>query len=433
VALLRDLAALLRLRDFRRLLGTRLTSQLSDGVFQVALAGHVFFSPEKRTSAGDIAAAFAVLLLPYSLVGPFTGVLLDRWRRRQVLVICNLVRAVLVAATAALVLARLPDAVFYAAALVVLSVNRFVLAGLSASLPRVVPEEKLVIANAVSPTAGTVAASAGALAAVVVHLFVEKGPTATALVILISGALYLCSAAVAATMPVDLLGPDPDLVVPRAREAVAGVARGLRDGAVHVWRRRAPADALAAITAMRFCFGVLTVITLLLARNWFNNPDDTNAGLATLGLAVAVTAAGFFAAAVLTPIVTPRIGVPTWIVVCALAAAVTQVALGLTFALGPILVAAFLLGLVSQGAKIGVDTVVQTTVDDAYRGRVFSVYDVLFNVAFVGAAAVSALVLPADGHSPAVLVGVAAGYALTGVLYGVAVRRRPPLPVEVGN
>ncbi|MCF2533890.1 MFS transporter [Yinghuangia soli] len=429
MALLRDLGALLRLRDFRRLFGTRLTSQLSDGVFQVALAGHVFFSPEKQTSAADIAAAFAVLLLPYSLVGPFTGVLLDRWRRRQVLVRCNLLRAVLVAVTAALVLAEVPDPVFYTSCLLVLSVNRFVLAGLSASLPRVVPEERLVLANAVSPTAGTVAASAGALAAVLVHLFLDEGPGATALVILISGALYLSSAAVAATMPVDLLGPDPDRVVPHVREAVAGVARGLREGAAHVWQRRAPAHALAAITAMRFCFGVLTVMTLLLCRNLFNDPADTDAGLATLGLTVGVTAAGFFAAAVLTPVVTPRLGVPRWIVLCALTGAVGQVALGLPFRLGPMLAAGFLLGLVSQGAKIGVDTVVQTTVDDAFRGRVFSVYDVLFNVAFVGAAAASALVLPSDGKSPAVLAAVAAGYAVTGAAYALAVRRHPPRPL----
>ncbi|WP_436772113.1 MFS transporter [Yinghuangia sp. YIM S09857] len=430
MTLLRDLASLLRLRDFRRLFGTRLTSQLSDGVFQVALAGHVFFSPEKQTSASDVAAAFAVLLLPYSLVGPFTGVLLDRWRRRQVLVRCNLLRAVLAALTAALVLGDVPDPVFYAACLLVLSVNRFVLAGLSAALPRVVPEDRLVIANAVSPTAGTVAASAGAGAAFVVHLFVEEGSGATALVILISGALYLCSAAVAATMAVGLLGPDPDRVVPGVREALAGVARGLGAGAAHVWRRRAPAHALAAITAMRFCFGVLTVMTLLLCRNLFNDPDDTDAGLATLGLTVGVTAAGFFAAAVLTPVVTPRIGVPRWIVLCAFAGALTQVALGLPFALGPMLVAGFVLGLVSQGAKIGVDTIVQTTVDDAYRGRVFSVYDVLFNVAFVGAAAVSAVALPSDGRSPVVLAAVAAGYAVTGLLYAVAVRRHPPRPIN---
>ncbi|MGC0415344.1 MFS transporter [Embleya sp. AB8] len=436
--LIRDLRSLLKLRDFRRLFATRLTSQLSDGAFQVAIAGQAFFAPEKQTSAGAIATAFAVLLLPYSLVGPFTGVLLDRWRRRQVLVLCNVLRAVLVSVTAGLVLLGVPDPVFYAAALVVLSVNRFVLAGLSASLPRVVPAGQLVTANSVSPTAGTVAAALGGGAAVLVHAFLAAGSGATALVIVVSGLLYLSSAAVAATMPADLLGPDPDRVLPGLREALGSVARGLREGAVHVWQRRAPAHALAAITAMRFCYGVLTVMTVLLCRNTFNEPSDPDGGLATFGITVSVSALGFFVAAVATPAITTRIGVPAWIGTCALAAAVLQAALGLPFAFAPLLVAAFLLGVTSQGAKIGVDTIVQTTVDDAYRGRVFSVYDVLFNVAFVAAAAVAALGLPDDGRSPGVLLGVAAVFALTGSLYTLASRRHPPvivaaLPTDSGR
>ena len=37
----------------------------------------------------DVAGGFAVLLLPYSLIGPFAGVLLDRWWRQRVLVWCQ--------------------------------------------------------------------------------------------------------------------------------------------------------------------------------------------------------------------------------------------------------------------------------------------------------------------------------------------------------
>ena len=53
--------------------------------------------------------------------------------------------------------------------------------------------------------------------------------------------------------------------------------------------------------------------------------------------------------------------------------------------------------------------------DDAFRGRIFSLYDVLFNVAFVGAAAVAALILPPDGESAAVVIAVAALYAIVAV------------------
>jgi len=171
----RDLRALLTLPDFRRLLVVRLLSQLSDGVFQVSLAAYVVFSPEKQTSPGAVAFAMAVLLLPYSLFGPFTGVLLDRWRRRQVLLYCNLLRAVLSCGTAGLILLQVPDWLLYLSALSVTGVNRFVLAGLSASLPRVVDAERLVMANSLSPTAGTLAAAVGGGAAFVVHLFLAKG------------------------------------------------------------------------------------------------------------------------------------------------------------------------------------------------------------------------------------------------------------------
>lgn len=104
-----------------------------------------------------------------------------------------------------------------------------------------------------------------------------------------------------------------------------------------------------------------------------------------------------------------------WIVTCAAAAAVLEPALGLPFASGPLLAGAFVLGLSTQGAKISTDTIVQASVDDDFRGRIFSVYDVLFNVAFVGAAAVAALVLPSDGRSVTLVVTIAVIYAAVAV------------------
>ena len=68
-----DLRVVLRGSRFRRLFGTRLVSQFSDGVYQAGLAGFVFFNPEQHTSAWAVAAAFAVLLLPFSVVAPFAG------------------------------------------------------------------------------------------------------------------------------------------------------------------------------------------------------------------------------------------------------------------------------------------------------------------------------------------------------------------------
>lgn len=402
----RDLRILLRLTNFRRLLAVRLLSQCADGVYQVALATYVVFSPEKQTSPAAIASAMAVLLLPYSLIGPFAGVLLDRWQRRQVFLYGNILRALLASSTAVLILISVPDWIFYASALSVTAVNRFVLAGLSAALPRVVDQERLVMANALSPTAGTLAATAGGGLAFAVRLVSEDSDAA---VVLLGAVLYLCSALASLRMGRQLLGPDPELIQPRLAAALASTARGLSDGLRHLRERPTAARVLAAMTLMRFNYGALTVMVLMLCRYaWYDNEQD---GLALLGVAVAVSGAGFFAAAVLTPWAIQRFGRYGWLVLCAGVAAILEPTLGLLFSPGPILIAAFVLGFITQGSKITTDTVVQTSVDDAYRGRIFSLYDVLFNVAFVGAAAVAALILPPDGRSVQLVILVALIYA----------------------
>ncbi|MFJ8541676.1 MFS transporter [Streptomyces sp. NPDC093586] len=416
MAVVRDLRVLLRLKGFRRLLAVRLLSQGADGVYQVALATYVVFSPEKQTSAAAVASAMAILLLPYSLVGPFAGVLLDRWRRRQVLLYGNLLRALLASATGVLMVASVPDWLFYVSALCVTAVNRFVLAGLSAALPRVVDAERLVIANSVSPTAGTLAATAGGGLAFVVRLVVADSDAA---VVLLGAVLYLCGALASLRMAVGLLGPDRALVKPRLASALAGTARDLVSGVRHLLApaRRGAAWSLAAMTLMRFCYGALLVLLLMLCR--YTLTSDTDEGLALLGLALGVSGAGFFAAAVITPWAAGRLGPGRWMAVCAGAAAVLVPALGLTFATVPLLTAAFVLGLTTQSSKIATDTIVQSSVDDAFRGRIFSVYDVLFNVAFVAAAAVAALMLPPDGRSVPLVVTVAAVY---GAVAGAMVR-----------
>ena len=71
----RGLREVVQVRDFRRLMSVRVLGQFADGLFQAALFSAVFFNPERATSAGEAAAGFATLLLPYSVVGPFAGVL----------------------------------------------------------------------------------------------------------------------------------------------------------------------------------------------------------------------------------------------------------------------------------------------------------------------------------------------------------------------
>ncbi|KPC84282.1 MFS transporter, partial [Streptomyces sp. NRRL WC-3753] len=115
---------------------------------------------------------------------------------------------------------------------------------------------ELVIANALSPTAGTLAATAGGGLAFLVRLLVADSD---AVVLLLGGLLYLASAGASLTLAVPLLGPDPGQLQ-HLRSAVAGTARGLVAGVRHLREpgRHGAARALAAMAALRFCYGALT-------------------------------------------------------------------------------------------------------------------------------------------------------------------------------
>jgi MFS family permease len=411
----RTIRSLLRRRDFGRLLLTRLASQFGDGVFQAALAGTVLFNPQRAAEPVDVAAAFAVLLLPYSLVGPFAGVWLDRWSRRQVLLRANLVRAALVACVAVLVLAAVEGTAFYVAGLAVFSVNRFVLAALSAALPHTVDERSLVTANAFSTTSGAVATVAGGGAALGLLQVTGSGDVPYAGVTLAAALPYLLAAAVVAGFGRAYLGPDH--MARSARLSAGEVARGMLSGARHAWAEQPAAAALAAISLHRLCYGFLTLMTLLLYRNTFTADGPFPGGLLGLGEVVAAGAVGTLLAAVITPPVVRRTGKPRWVVLLLTAAGVAQLTLGLVLVPQTVLVGALLIGVVGQSVKICVDTTLQERIDDDHRGRVFSVHDTLFNVTFVAALLVAAFVLPSSGESRPVVAAVGVLYLLTAAGY----------------
>jgi Major Facilitator Superfamily len=229
---------------------------------------------------------------------------------------------------------------------------------------------------------------------------------------------YLSAAAVVAGFDRAYLGPDH--MARSARLSVREVALGMVSGARHAWSQRPAAAALTVISLHRLCYGFLTLMTLLLYRNTFTSWNAFfPGGLAGLGEVLGAGAVGTLLAAVVTPWVVRRLGKPRWVTLLLVAAGVAQLALGLPFIPPTIVGAGFVLGFVAQAIKICVDTTLQETIDDDHRGRVFSVYDTLFNVTFVLALLLAAFLLPPSGISYPMLVAVAAGYLLTAALYAM--------------
>ena len=404
-------------RGFRLLLGTRLLGQLSDGVLQAGLASYVLFSPERQASGTAIAASFAVLLLPYSLVGPFVGVLIDRWRRRQILLGANVVRSVIAVGLAALVLHGQDSVGFVVLALCALGVNRFILAALSAALPHVVPPDRLVTANAVSTTSGTVATAAGAGAGLLARFLAGSSDTAAAGIVVAAALAYLLAAVTATFLRRDELGPDRS-AGPPPRLSIAEDVHELVRGIRYLYGVRRAWNALAALGVYRVTFGVMTVLVVLEQRGLFHRPSDADGGLRGVSVTFAALAIAVPLGAIATPAAVRRWGIGRWVPAQLVLTGVGLAALALPFRAPPLIGAAFLLGFGGQAVKVSVDAAVQRTVDDEHRGLVFALYDVLFNVAFVAAVAFTAALAPADGRSVGLVVLASVILVLAGLWYG---------------
>ena len=209
-SLFTDLRSVLGERDFRRLFRTRLISQAGDGIYTAGFGAYVFFSATTYPNPAAAAEAFAVLYLPYSFIGPFAGVFIDRWSRRQILLVSALVRAALVSVTALLVASGELGVPLYISALAALGVNRFFLASLSAALPHVVRDDKLVMANSVAPTIGGIVTTIAGVAGVGLRLLLGGGHGSAAVIVIVAAGCYLLAGLSAAAMRRDLLGPAHD-------------------------------------------------------------------------------------------------------------------------------------------------------------------------------------------------------------------------------
>ncbi|TSD99367.1 MFS transporter [Skermania sp. ID1734] len=394
-------------------------------MFQAALSGAILFNPERQTDPIAVAAGFTVLLLPYSVVGPFAGALLDRWDRRAVLLLANLTRAALIVTTAAMLATGARDRVLLLFALATVGVSRFVLAGVSAALPHVVTRERLVPMNSVLTTVSSGCAAIGAGCSVTVIGIVGAGDAGSALAVLVSAAGSAAGALAAAGFAPQFLGPG-DLSVgagprPHGVAVMAAIASGLRNGARAVWAVPGVTTAMTGIGAHRIVFGVNTMIMVLILR-------DTDAGsrmpggLVGFGVAIVATAAGMLLAAAVAPVLIPRLGRSRTVTVAVTFAAVVQFTLVTTLVPGLLLLGAFLLGLAGQTIKLTGDAAMQIDIPDDRRGQVFALQDTVFNIAFVLALAVTAVSVPADGRSPSI--AFAAGVVYLSALVAIAANTR---------
>lgn len=396
-----------RVPRLRALLVAQMAGQAADGFAQISFAQLVLFEAGRGATPGALAALLAVTLLPFSLVGPVAGVLIDRFDRRRVLVVASLARVGIVV-SALPMLATRAEVPAYVAVLALLSTSRFVLAAKGAALPQTIGAQALVPANALSAIAGMVAGFAGAVAG---SSFVHRAPAAG---FVTAAALYGGAALVWSRL--GALGggyrPAP------ARHAVRRVVGEVLDGARFVARVPAVRSPLLAVAAYRVLLGAGFVVLVLLADERYELEAPG------YGLALAATGVGAFVGSVVAPRLS-RNHDPASLLPAAFPLGAAAAFVGGFFPSLPVLVSA--LGGAAcafQAMKVLADAVIQRASPDEVRGRVFAAYDILYNVAFVAAALLLVPLWRAD-RDQMLLWGIAIGLVAAGALLARARRTWP--------
>ncbi len=399
-----------------------MASQFGDGLFQAGLAGALLFNPDRAADPIAIARAFAVLFLPYSLLGPFAGALMDRWDRRLVLVGANVGRLILIAGIGTILALRVGDMPLLLGALFANGLTRFVGSGLSASLPHVVPREQVVTMNSVATASGAIAAFLGANFMLVPRFVVGAGDNGAAAIIFITAIPVLIALLLSLRFAPRALGPD-DTKRAIHGPVVYAVITGWLHGARTVAQRPTVAATLSGLAAHRMVVGINSLLILLLVHHM---KDPQAGGLGTALLFFAATGVGAFLANVLTPPAIRRWGRYATANGALAASALIEVA-GAGLLLPVMVVCGFLLGVTGQMVKLCADSAMQMDVDDALRGHVFAVQDALFWVAFIVAITVAAMLIPDDGHAPAFVLLGSVLYLAGLAMHSIVGRRGEPV------
>ena len=407
---------LIRDKKLLRLLRVRWSGQFTDGLFQSALASFVLFSPERQASATNAAVAFAVVLLPYSVVGPFVGTLLDRFSRQRAILFSNLIRAATLLVVAHFIYYEYPGPLITAVVLIAFGVNRLILAGLSAGIPLMTTPQNLISANAIAVTGGSVWVVLGGGLGLGLRKVIDAIFTADhsdAFIIVAASLGYLITAFLASRLTRSEIGPRPHEIV---KGSFTQGLREMQEGFQFLKKHGDAARGIIAVAIHRGGLTALTLTALLLERNTFNDPADSDAGLAGLSFTLTIAAIGFVLGALIAPRGVSVMGRHRWMRLSVIAASIS--ALTLVIERTPFLLAltAFLTALCGQSVKVTNDALVQSKIDDYFRGRVFAVYDVVVNGAIVTFSLFAAKILPLSGDSWLLPLLVSISWALVALI-----------------
>jgi hypothetical protein len=361
----------------------------------IAFGGQEGFDITTVPSANYLLKVVLLLYVPYTLLSPFIGVVIDRFERRRVLAVSAVAAAAVTAALAVLIMAPLGKETsegnvgatigLVVAMIVSQAVVRIALAVKSAALPGVLRGKDLLNGNGLSQAGGALFQVLGAGFA-----FAAGGALPSWAVVILGGAALIVAAAVALRIKRMEVAQHVASFAQEAKRVVKDIVGGIKE----VASRPAAALGLTSFQMLRYQFwGFALGVFALYARSLVASGDvDT--------IALGIVGGGGFLGGALGMVLAQRWKDRVPPIRMLLGSMVLLGGSALVFGLWVSLAGFSLLlfaGFFSFFlGKISADTIMQQAMPDDFRGRAFALFDIAYNLGFIIPAVILVLVWQDD-------------------------------------
>lgn len=362
-------------RYFRLWLG-QLVSNFGDTLHYIALVVLVF-----QITGQGIAVAFLVVaeVVPVLLLGPIAGVVIDRFSRRSVLVIADLVRALLVLSLV------WPQGAWhaYVVAAGVAAGNTFFNPAFQAVIPAVTTESQRLAANSVSWSTGRLVQIIAA--AIAGGLIVAIG---TGAAFVVNSVSFLISGALVASVAI---APHAGQLATTAKRGLGGYFADARAGLAYARSDRFVSRLVVVQSLASLAVGATGAMLVILS--------EVHLGLPPAGFAWLIGAIGL--GALLGPLI-PNVFASDyrsakWLFIPYVIRGIGDVALAVFVPLPIALFILFVYGLNTSIGMVVFSSTIQSVIPDAMRGRVFTLLDVSWNSARLVSLAVGGILVDTVG------------------------------------
>ncbi|MBT5774979.1 MAG: MFS transporter [Dehalococcoidia bacterium] len=402
--------AVLRHRNLALLVAAQTISFTGSFVLFVGLPFYVY---ELTGSGLATGALFMAQTIPQLALGSVAGVFVDRWDRRHIRMTADVVRVVVL-----LPLLAVPSTdwvwIVYAVALTEAAIGQFSNPATLAIIPRLVAPQHLVQANSLNSTTSHVALLVGS--ALGGTLLAIGG---LSLVVFVDAATFLASALLVLLIPAALgkLEPTTDAAATAARRSVFSE---LTEGLALVRADRLLVAIFAASTLVGIADGIILAGIVIFVR------DVLDAGSVGFGWLLTARGLGGVLGGLIVAQFGVRISERRLMPAAIFAMALIFAGLANIHILPVAMLMLLLTGPPAMAFMVSVQTLLQRTVADAFRGRVFGVYATVVSIASLTGMGLSATTL--DSIGPVAIFNVAAACNLLATAALLLAFRRAPAP-----